>query len=101
MASLLYDMIRLFITSYYFIACGESGFVYSSFSRCIRCRVFYFLVQSLIFDMYLSWPLRWCILSVIASEDLVGRFRSPKASEWNMLIHRSLWSKDGPWLNGI
>ena len=50
--------------------------------------------------MYLYWPLGWCIISFLAAEDLVGKFCSPKASEWEMLIHRSLWYKGGPWLKG-
>ena len=31
---------------------------------------------------------------------LVGRFSPPKASEWEMLIHRIMLSNDGPWLKG-
>ena len=59
-----------------------------------------FLVQSLIRDMYFSWPLGCCILSFIASVDLVERFWSPKTYERDMLIHMSLWSEDMTWLKG-
>ena len=59
-----------------------------------------FIVHILISDMYFYWPLGWCIISFFATGDLVGKFWSPKASEWEMFIHRSLWYEGGPWLKG-
>ena len=80
MASLLDYMSRLSISLYYIIICGEGGLVYSSASRCRRCRVLSFLVKSLIHDMFFSFNIGWCILSFLADEYLVGIFGSPKAS---------------------
>ena len=94
----LSDKRRLSISLYSLITCGEVGFVYYYDRCCRRCRILYFLVQIIIHYMYFSCPIGWCILSFLASGDMFGRFWSPKDYEWDMLIHRILWSKDGAWL---
>ena len=50
--------------------------------------------------MYLNCPIGWCILIFLAAGDMVGRFWFPKASEWYIIIYRSLCPQDGPWLKG-